>query len=109
MILFDILMYIEGYAYLPLTIDHAIDHEINRYSIDCRPQSIFNVQIRFMCEEETWITVSTYSPILIPWYDCLVSSIEPVSDNTIGIWLKTERYLMSKYPDYVKIKEQDDN
>ena len=66
---------------------------------DDRPQSVFNVQLRFMSEKETWITVSIYSTLLIPWYDCGVSAIEPEEGNVLGVWLKHEDYLHEHFQD----------
>ena len=106
MTLFDVLLQIEGYNYLPLTIDH----NNHGYSIDCRPQSSYKIAICFMCEEETWITVSTYSAILIPWYDCEVNGIIPIDEDTIGVWLKTEEFLMERlFINHIKIVEEEDN
>lgn len=102
MTLWDILMLLEGEGYLPLEIEK---HHGNHLSIDCRPESVNKIEIRFMCEEETWICLSTYSPILIPWYDCTVTAIDPVDDNTIGIWLDQENYLMQKYRQYIDYRE----
>lgn len=67
--------------------------------IDTRPQSVFNVTICFMCEEETWLNCNIQNEILIPWYDCEVSSIHPDDDNknSICVWLKDEEYLMQNF------------
>lgn len=76
-------------------------------SIDCRPQSDEQITIAFMCEEETWIHVSIYSPILVPWYGCRVKAIDPEDDYSIRVWLDTESFLMDKYPGWITIKEPD--
>ena len=105
MTLGELLLMIEGEDYLPLTV------EINdkRLSIDCRPSSPFKLLICFMCEEETWIEVSTYSPILVPWYDCEVSSIEPYDHDVIQVWLLSDVFLYTYYKKFLHIKNIDDD
>lgn len=67
--------------------------------IDTRPQSVFEVTICFMCEEETWLTCNIQNEILIPWYECEVASIHPddVHKNAICVWLKDEEYLRNRF------------
>lgn len=105
MTLGELLLMIEGEEYLPLTA------EVNdkRLSIDCIPSSSFKLLICFMCEEETWIEVSTYSPILVPWYDCEVSSIEPYDHDVIQVWLDSDVFLYTYYKKFLHIKNIDDN
>lgn len=105
MTLGELLLMIEGEDYLPLTI------EINdkRLSIDCIPSSLFKLMICFMCEEETWIEVSTYSPILVPWYDCEVASIEPYDHDVIQVWLDSDVFLYTYYKKFLHIKNIDDD
>lgn len=88
-----------------------IDEEItpflyDEYGIDSRPNSIFKVTICFMCEEETWITCNVKNEILIPWYDCHVSGIRASNEDTIEIWLKDEKYIKEKFPEYIKEKAE---
>lgn len=102
MTLKDLLLMVEGDAYLPLTA------EVNdkMLSIDCIPSSPFKLLICFMCEEETWIKVSTYSPILVPWYDCEVSSIEPYDHDVIQVWLYSDVFLYTFYKRFLHIKKE---
>ena len=67
--------------------------------IDTRPQSVFEVTICFMCEEETWLTCNIQNELLIPWYDCEVESIQPDdrNGNAICVWLKDEEYLRERF------------
>lgn len=79
------------------------DH--NRKDLDCRPNSVFKVTICPMCEEETWVTFSTSSSLLVPWYECEVHSITPENDETIQVWLKDADFLLRNYGEdinYVK-------
>ena len=77
--------------------------------IDTRPQSTFNVTICFMCEEETWLTCNIQNEILIPWYDCEVSSIQPdtTNENALCVWLKDKEYIKNKFSHCVEIIETD--
>lgn len=50
------------------------------------------VSIRFMSEEETWTTLYPGHPLLLPFYDCEVESIDSESGITV-IWLEYENYL----------------
>ena len=102
MTLWSLLMSLEGLDYLPLTIEKLPGDHL---SIDCRPESVNKIEIRFMCEEETWICVSTYSPILIPWYDCKVNALDPVDEDTIGVWLDAEHYLLERYRRFIDFEE----
>lgn len=71
------------------------DH--NRKELDCSPNSVFKVTICPMCEEETWVTFSTSSSLLVPWYECEVHSIAPEDDETIQVWLKDADFLLRRY------------
>lgn len=105
MTLGELLIMIEGEEYLPLTAEL----NDNRVSIDCIPSSPFRLMICFMCEEETWIEISTYSPILIPWYDCEVHCIEPYDKNVIQVWLDSDAFLYKLYKRFLYIKHSESN
>ena len=102
--LIDLLKLIEGndYISIPLVAD--------KYGFDTRPQSVYKVTLCFMSEEETWTTISTYSAILIPWYDCEVKSIQPdpYKDDSLCVWLNDTEYLISRYPQYCIRKDDPD-
>lgn len=78
------------------------------YSIDCRSNTIFKVNICFMAEEETWITCDITSPILIPWYDCLVTSMYPETEEITNIWLEHESYIINNFIDNVEVITNED-
>ena len=85
-----------------------IFHPEKKYEkIDDRPLSIFKIELRFMCEEETWITVSLHSAILVPWFGCEVSSIEPVSNDTLACWMSQDDFLINNFIDNLKMLPQD--
>lgn len=70
--------------------------------VDCRPNSVFRITIRFMSEEETAETVNLSSPLLIPWYDCNVHAISPNDiENSMDVWLEYDSYIESNWPDKV--------
>ena len=77
--------------------------------IDSRPESNFKVTICFMCEEETWLTCNIQNEILIPWYDCEISSIHPdyvnEDNNSICVWLKDEDYILKNFKQHIRIEE----
>ena len=77
--------------------------------IDSRPQTVFNITICFMCEEETWLRCNIQNEILIPWYDCEVKAIQPDSndDNSICVWLKDDEYILSNFKHCIKIVEEE--
>lgn len=78
-------------------------------SIDCRPNSIFKITICPMCEEETWLTLSIYHPILVPWYSCEVYGITPLDDESIQVWLKDSDFLINNYKeDIIYVKDESD-
>lgn len=60
---------------------------------DIRSQSVYYVMLCFMSEEETWVKATVTHPILIPFYDCEVMSIQPDKDYTLQIWLKYEEFI----------------
>lgn len=60
---------------------------------DIRPMSCYRVCLCFMSEEETWVKASVTHPILIPFYDCEVMSIQPDRSYTLQVWLKYEDYI----------------
>ena len=103
MTLIQLLQLIEGRSYIsiPLIADKT--------GFDTRPQSCYKVTLCFMCEEETWVTVSTYSEILVPWYDCEVKSIQPDADHddAICVWLNDTEYLLRNSSQYCIRREED--
>ena len=100
--LIDILKLIQDDFYPPI----MEEDKNGRFSIDTRPESLFNITICFMCEEETWITCNIQNEILIPWYKCEVSSIQPSDEqNSICIWLKDEEYIRENFSDCVEIRK----
>ena len=79
--------------------------EADRFGIDSRPNSVFTVTLCFMAEEDTWVTLPITSEILIPWYDCEVSSIygaDKEIDCDIRIWLKDVDYVKKHWKKHVK-------
>ena len=97
MTLLDILKLIDGSnEYFPLEED-------KRGDFDTRPDSVWQVTICFMCEEETWLTCNIQNEILVPWWDCEVTSIHPDDDhkNSICVWLKDGEYIKKNYPQHV--------
>lgn len=76
--------------------------EITECQIYCIPNSIFKITLSPMCEEETWVTLSVYSPLLVPWYRCEISSITPVDDKTIQVWLRDREFLLENYKDDIR-------
>lgn len=89
--------------------DEFIPRVTKYKSIDCRPKSIFKITICPMCEEETWLTVSTYHSILVPWYSCEVFGITPMDDETIQVWLKDSDFLINNYKeDIIYVEDESD-
>ena len=70
--------------------------------IPCEPQSVFKVTLRFMAEDETAVTVPISSPLLIPWYDCKVTSFSPndIADS-MDVWLDYCPYVVKKWKNKV--------
>lgn len=103
MTLLDILKLIGSPEYFPPTM------ELNGrkpFDIDTRPQSVFQVTICFMCEEETWLTCNIQNEILIPWYDCEVVGISPSDERySICVWLNDKEYLYKNFEHCFKYKE----
>ena len=62
---------------------------------EIRPDGGDAVKLCFMCESETHIAAYASHPILIPWYECPVSSID-VKDEALQIWLDYEQWLPEK-------------
>lgn len=90
-------------------IPKVIKYKNRSASIDCRPNSIFKITICPMCEEETWLTVSIYHSILVPWYSCEVCGITPLDDETIQVWLKDSDFLINNYKeDIVYVEDESD-
>lgn len=94
MTLKELLRLIEG--------DDEFIPEITEREIYCVPNSIFKITLSPMCEEETWVTLSVYSPLLVPWYRCEVSGITPVDDATIQVWLRDREFLLENYKDDIR-------
>ena len=76
--------------------------EVSEREIYCVPNSVFKITLSPMCEEETWVTLSVYSPLLVPWYRCEVTSITPVDDETIQVWLRDRDFLLENYKDDIR-------
>lgn len=90
-------------------IPSVIKYKNGNKSIDCRPNSIFKITICPMCEEETWLTVSIYHSILVPWYSCEVYGITPLDDETIQVWLKDSDFLINNYKeDIIYVEDESD-
>lgn len=71
-------------------------------SIPCEPQSVFKVTLRFMAEDETAVTVPISSPLLIPWYDCKVTSFKPNEiEDSMDVWLDYCPYVVKKWKNKV--------
>ena len=81
--LIDILKSIDVYDY-----DFESDTPVKDY--DIRPESAFSVCLRFMLEEETWVTVPITHPILRQYYYAEVESFHPMDEDTLAVWLKKE-------------------
>lgn len=90
-------------------IPSVIKYKNGNKTIDCRPNSVFKITICPMCEEETWLTVSIYHPILVPWYSCEVSGITPQDDESVQVWLQDVDFLFNNYKeDIVYVKDESD-
>ena len=81
--------------------------EVSEHEIYCMPNSVFKITLSPMCEEETWLNCNIQNEILIPWYDCEVTSIHPDDDNknSICVWLKDEEYLMQNFKHCLVVDE----
>lgn len=77
--------------------------ECSENVLDCRPNSVFKVLICPMCEEETWVTFSTRSALLVPWYHCRVSAIEPYDEITIQVWLADYEFLVNNFKEDINL------
>lgn len=60
---------------------------------DIMPNSVFKVNICYMCEEETWIKTYASHPILVPLYDAIVTAFSPGDENTLDIWIHRDHWL----------------
>lgn len=65
--------------------DYESDMPVKDY--DIRPQSPFKIQLCFMCEEETWLNVSIYHPILRQYYYADVDSFYPAEEDVLAVWI----------------------
>ena len=94
--LYDILAMIDSSGIeLPLYVDE-------KGYIPCVPQSVFKVTLRFMAEDETAVTVPISSPVLIPWYDCPVTAINPNEvEDSMDVWLDYSPYVIRKWKNKV--------
>lgn len=76
-------------------------------SIPCEPQSVFKVTLRFMAEDETAVTVPISSPLLIPWYDCKVTSFNPNEiEDSMDVWLDYCPYVVKKWKNKVLFDDE---
>lgn len=102
MTLFELLQLITSNDEVPLVADEE-------GCIDCVPQSVFKITLRFMSEEETAETVNISSPLLIPWYDCEVYSISPDETNkyTIEAWLMYDKHIKKHWKNRVLWRDKD--
>lgn len=101
MTLLNVLKLIDNNLF-PLTLDEKYN------TIDSRPESSYEVMICFMCEEESWITCNIQNEILIPWYDCEVSSIEPYQENILQVWLKHVDYVKRNWPQHLYVEDKNE-
>jgi hypothetical protein len=66
--------------------------------IACEPQSVYKVTLRFSAEENASVTVPISSPLLIPWYDCVVYSFSPNDvEDSLEVWLEYNEYVLKKW------------
>ena len=99
--LYDILKMIDySCLELPLVVDAD-------GSIPCEPLCVFIVSLRFMAEDETAVTVPISSPLLIPWYDCKVTSFSPndIADS-MDVWLDYCPYVAKKWKNKVLFDDE---
>lgn len=75
--------------------------------INFLPNTSFKICLSFMAEESTWITCNIEHAILIPWYDCKVTAINPMGDDVIQVWLDYSNYLKDRYSYYLEDKDND--
>jgi hypothetical protein len=99
--LYDVLKLIDSSSIeLPLYVDDNGD-------IPCEPQSVFKVTLRFMAEDETAVTVPISSPLLIPWYDCPITAINPNDvEDSMDVWLDYSKYVIRKWKSKIEIDKQ---
>ena len=89
MTLYELLVMIDS-TFFPL-------RQISKDEIDCCPNTVFKLELCFMCEDESHVTVYIDSAILIPWYDCKVVSFCPEGENTLQVWLDVIGYVRERY------------
>lgn len=77
-------------------------HGKTKLEIDSRPDSVYKITLCFMAEEETWMTCDLNNIVLLPFYDCEVSSFQPGDEYTIEVWLKYEDYVMERWKDHLQ-------
>jgi hypothetical protein len=80
------------------------DTWVQKYD-DILPNTIYKVMLAFMSEDETHITAYAEHPLLIPWYDCPVSNIDVVDENTLRIWLAFEGWWPNKIHEWQHPKD----
>ncbi len=68
---------------------------------DCRSDTTLKVTLCFMSEEETWVTMELSSPLLVPFYDTEIESLDP-RDNEMLIWIADEDW----FPTWGKIEKE---
>ena len=66
--------------------------------ISCEPQSVYKVTLRFSAEDDAAVTVPISSPVLIPWYDCMVYAFSPNDiEDSMDVWLEYSDYVLKKW------------
>ena len=106
--LIDVLRMIDEDAWQPEMIEDKRPSGKIVYDIDSRPESVWKIRLCFMCEE-TWVTVNIRNAILIPWYECEVSSFQPGDTYTLDVWLKESDYYIEKgYTQYLNCTKRED-
>lgn len=73
---------------------------------DVRPQTSYKVELAFMAEDETHVITYAENPIMIPWYGCKVTGIDPQEDGTLRIWLDYENFL-KHHKEWLRWKDED--
>ena len=81
--LIDVINYIDS---------DAIPNISNEYDYNFTPQSVWKIKMCFE-DEECGVTCSIYNPILIPWYQCIVTGFQPAEENTLEVWLHYEPFI----------------
>ena len=73
--------------------DYESDMPVKDY--DIRSQNSFKIELCFMCEEETWLTIPINHPILRQYYYADVDSFYPAEEDILRVWIN-EKYWFSK-------------